>query len=250
MSTKILLLEDVIKTRSLRIFISFYKFVGLWPPAEGRQGSFRRSLYFLWTFLLHFNCTLIYICTMVINIVLRREIGDLYITLTEFGMLGKVIPFLKRYRTFQTFLQDLFTNPLLAVRNAEDREFYKDKLKHYQWIINVYISSCLVVVVSAGLSSIFSDPIRIPYPAWFPFDYRTRNVPYYIIFTYQNFGMTMHACMNLIWDCLMPFFMVNIHVQFLILGNRLQGGFTEPKNPIKTRQELIEFVEHYNGLVK
>lgn len=248
MSTPPVLLEDVIKTRSLRIFLSFYKYVGLWPPSSGE--SFRRSLYFLWTFLLHFNCTFIYICTMVVNIVVRQDIGDLYITLTEFGMLGKVIPFLKRHVQFQEFLQDLFTNPLLAVRDSQEKQLYRDNLRHYQRIINVYISSCLMVIVSAGLSSIFSDPIRIPYPAWFPVDYSARGLSYYIIFTYQNFGMTMHACMNLIWDCLMPFFMVNLHVQFLILGHRLRAGFSEPKNPLKTRQELIGFVEQYNGLVK
>lgn len=189
---------------------------------------------------------------MVLNNLLNpTNVNDLYISLTEIGMLGKCSHFLGRHRQFQAFVKDLFTNPLFALKSTHEREMYEKHLQHYRVVINTYMSSCLLVIIIAGLSSIVSDPISLSYPAWFPFDYSSsRNLAYYLVFVYQNCGMGMHCLMNLTWDCLMPFLLVNLRCQFEVLGGRLRRGFTTPRDPNRTRRELEQWINHFNHLVR
>ena len=248
---QLLSLRQVINIPSWRFFITVYKLTGLWPPSpDDERGSLRRRLYFCVATLGHSFFTFLYITTMLINIAINLDVNNLYISLTEFAMLGKAFHFLGRHLKFQAFIRDLFDNPTYALRDEEELRLYKKNLRHYAIIINVYMVSCVSVIVSAGLSSYFSDPITLPYPAWFPFDYSSsRNLAYYTIFLYQNFGMTMHCFMNLTWDCIMPYLMMNLRSQFEVLGHRLRQGFTEPKNHQKTREEIVANINHYNSIV-
>lgn len=245
-------LSQVINTPNWRLMVGTYKYLGLWPPPPNdRAPNHHRWLYLSAAFVLHSCCTLLYVSTMLINIVVNQNINDLYITLTELGMLVKCGHFLRRHLLFQAFVDDLFTNPVFSLRGPTEQEIYARNLRHYRLIVNGYMSFCLLFILLAGGSAMFSDPIALSYPAWFPFDYSSsRNLAYYLIFVYQNGGMAMHCMMNLTWDCLMPFLMVNLSTQFEILGHRMRNGFAEPRNPMECRQELVRNIEHYNALVR
>lgn len=244
-------LKEVINISNLRFFISTYKNLGLWAPQPDPDHPLRVTRYFLLTVIGHFFGSFLYALSMVTNVLLNVEFYDLYITLTELGMLGKCSHFCRRQRVFQQLLHWLFTNPTFALRNGHERQVYEQNLRHYRFVVNAYMGGCFIVLVSAGLSSIFSDPISLSYPAWFPVDYcSSRNLAYYVIFVYQNCGMATQCLMNATWDCLMPYMMVNLRSQFQVLSMRIERGFVAPKDPIRTRAEIVQWIQHYNDLVR
>lgn len=248
---QVLLLHEIIPIFIFRLFIGIYRTFGLWPPPPDTLNSNRRTWYFFFAGLYHFFFTLIYISTMVINFLITWDFNDLYITFTEFGMLGKVYHFFKRHKIFQAYLKDLYENPIFGLQDQKEKEIYTRNLKNYRLIVIMYMSSCFLVIVAAPVTSYYSDPIVLSYPAWFPVDYSSRrNLAYYLIFVYQNIGMTVHCLINLTWDCIMPFLMVNLRSQFEVLNHRLEMGFKDPRNSVNAKQELINHVKHYNALVE
>lgn len=243
--------SQVIDISNWRFMVATHKLLGLWPPPADNSSPYRRPLYFLVSGIFHLFCTFLYILTMLIQMCLSANISESYIALTELAMLGKCGHFFRRNREFQALVADLFKNPIFALRDHHEKERYEKNLQHYKVIVNSYMSLCLLVIVAGGFSSIFSDPIAISYPAYFPFDYSSsRNHAYYFVFFYQNIGMSLHCMINLTWDCIMPFLMVNLRSQFEILGHRLRLGFTDPKDSLKTRQEIIAGIKHFNALVR
>lgn len=75
---------------NLRFIVKLFKVIGIWPI-----GCSKRGFYYTWTFSYHILFTVLYILSMVMNLVVAYRINDLYITLTELAMFGKMVAVLR-----------------------------------------------------------------------------------------------------------------------------------------------------------
>ncbi|XP_037040275.1 odorant receptor 94b-like [Bradysia coprophila] len=72
------------------------------------------------------------------------------------------------------------------------------------------------------ISAIMSDNPRLPYPAWYPFGWKSNTSAYPWLYTYQVVGVIIQANLNMSLDLLAAYFMFMASIKLEIVGNRLQ----------------------------
>lgn len=111
-------------------------------------------------------------------------------------------------------------------KDLNEEQIVIKKMRIFTKMASGYMLVSLMAALM-GILSAFSDPPKMSFPAWFPFGLNDLSVTanFYGIFVYQNFGMLVHCLMNVSWDSLIIYLMVNIQLQFELLNYRIRKEF-------------------------
>lgn len=239
-------MDPIVNDTNLRFILKYFRAIGIWSI-----GYSNKTLYYTWTAAYHSFFTIVYILSMAVNIVVVFEIKDFYISLAVFAMFFKMVNLFNHQQRIHNILNRLHVATTFQVNDQEPQEvqLVKKKLGFYSKIAIYYkyvsLGTCLM-----GLLSAFRDPPQKSYPGWFPFGLDDLSVPrnFWGIFVYQNIGMVSHALMNVTWDSLFVYLMVNIQVQFELLNIRVRKEFLEIT--AGNEEKLKRVFRHYNEIVR
>lgn len=239
-------LRELISVPELKFSVRFFNLIGVWPLSERCQ-----VMYFIWTGLLHSLLTAAYLLSMVMKLITDFDLNDLYITLTEFAMAGKLINCLINYRRMQGVLKNLMDADIFQVAQLSETETIRGRLKHYGRIATAYKYMSLAAALSALVRSLVSDPPKMSFPAWYPFGLNnlcvTRN--FYVVLLYQNTGMLMHCLMNITWDNFLMYLLINIQMQLHLIATRFRD-YSETTNKQIQNGDLTRLFEHYTEIIR
>lgn len=239
-------MDPIINNNILRFTLKFFRTIGMWSI-----GCSNRTLYYTWTAAYHSVFTILYILSMATNIVVVFEMKDFYISLAVFATFFKMVTILNHQKRIHDILNRLHFAPTFQVNEQEPQEvqLIKKKFRFYSKIGTCY-KYVVIGTCSMGLISAFSDPPQKSYPGWYPFGLDDLSVPikFWGIFVYQNIGMFSHALMNVCWDILLVYFMVNIQVQFELLNMRLRKDFLEIT--AENEEKLKRIFKSYNEIIR
>lgn len=216
-------MEPIRENANLRFNLRFYKAIGIWAVGSGHK-----RIYYAWTVAFHSLFTVLYLTSMIVNLVTAYRINDLYITLAEFAMFSKMVNIFKFQDRIHSVLRRFHYEDSFAVneKDAQEVKFVEEKMSAYTKIATAY-KLMSVAAGLMGLLSAFSDPPRMSYPAWFPFGLNDQSVRrnFFLIFVYQNIGMMCHCLMNVTWDNLFIYLMVNLQLQMRLMNERVRKEF-------------------------
>ncbi|XP_037040272.1 putative odorant receptor 71a [Bradysia coprophila] len=216
-----------VQIRKLGTFaaVDKFKFVlklcGLWP--SGIPYSYLSILYNWYSLAFIFVFLFPYILAINVNIFFTEDVVEatntLCMGLTVMALFGKSLNFRFFLRRIQNLLR---TSETFQLESDREVEFVDQKMVPFNKLCNcVYCFSNLAIAFNS-IEAIVSAEARLPYAAWFPFDWKSNSTTYALVCIYQVVGMVIVANLNLSIDLLSVYLMHVTSVKLEILGNRLR----------------------------
>lgn len=141
--------KEVIETKSVKFFKNFFNLIGIYKmPSNSR-------FYNIWPYCLHPVFTVLYVSAMIINISLNLKIGDLYMTLTEVAMFGKMVSVFRLQSKIQALLERIETDKVFYLKDDSELKIVVSKMKSFEWIYNFYKYVSLNVCVMGAVQALF-----------------------------------------------------------------------------------------------
>lgn len=231
-----------------RINIFMLKFIGLWPKSDG---SYRLNLYLLQSAILISVLLVGHIFFQTINIFfifddLEAVTGTVFILLTEVMAIFKSYYLIKNIKILKQLMMMLNDN-LFQPKNNKQIKAVEPFLKFWTFI---YYG---LTVISAGAIvfwSVFpildtSHEQRLPFLAWYPFNYQTS--PYYeLVYVYQIMSTSYIGSVNLNIDTLIACLNMYSGCQFDLLCDNLKNieGVKENNN------QLVQCILHHKMILE
>lgn len=251
-----MIVEPILNDAS-RNFMFFLRLFGLYPgPASSR-------LYIYYGYFIILVFSIIYTSSMVFELFRLRDWSDsteaIYMTLTEVALVVKILNF-----------RMLIKNMAEMVGLTQNFELESDDeielLRHYVKRL-VQISIFYYVAVSYAQSSVeiaaaFDESIALPYSAWYPyFDWKHNNYHYWVLFTYQVFGMFVTAFTNVSLELFGALLMCMNTFQMEVLGIRARKlGYYSVEINIRfrfsrdelrdVRSKLVRYIKHHQAITR
>lgn len=163
--------------RPVKIITTGLKLIGVW-----KLKGFSQYFYKIYTFIafLIFTAT---IASYLINLFLVEDleilISCLYIFLTIVGCYSKALNILvlhrQNYFNFASSMKDLDFYPYCC----KELLYFKKEYKSFNVTIKSYIIGPIVVLLLAYLTPLITSEYMLPYPCWFPFNWKTKENYWY-----------------------------------------------------------------------
>lgn len=160
--------------------IKFFKFVGIWPPNNKYK---YRYLYIIYGILFQLIFSYIYTglgvgnSTDVTNIKVMTE--QIFVGLAEISMCLRMTNFVVNFKETKNFLNIIKS---FKLRNQEEYALYKKKLSLFSPMMKFYLSCASFAVTFSCVAPLFDDEFRLPYPAWYPWDWSNFSNCFYLNF--------------------------------------------------------------------
>ncbi|CAD7090656.1 unnamed protein product [Hermetia illucens] len=228
-----------------------FKFVGLWHSKD--QWTAREYIHTTALLILFFIIYEILICINLAFIVdLESSSESLFISLTELSLLVKVFNFLGYHRKIRNLLQRI-QSARLAPKTEEEVDFFERFHKNFNFQRRMFINICIVCLSSGYVTSILSSEPRLPFPAWFPFDWKSSSRNFWIALLYDIVATTITAINNCCLDLFQAYMLFQISVFFRLLSTRLEAiGQSEVNENGQTKkppkEELLQCIKMHQQL--
>lgn len=145
-----------------------------------------------------------------------------YITLVCMVAFSKAIYIFRYKDTLQKLCRGI--EKFRPKANIKQETIFDNYLNQWHWLL--LFNSIIVPVIGATFWSVcplFNDNgIDLPFPAWYPFDYK-QPIVFQLIYAHQIISAVTCAILNLNVDELMAGLMYNIAGEFVILENNLEN---------------------------
>lgn len=120
-----------------------------------------------------------------------------------------------------------------------------------KWYMGAGTSACIF----SWVAPLFAYEATLPYPGWYPVDWKNDELTYWIVYMYQVIGVTFQTSTIILLQLLSIYFMAIIGAQLDILKHRLEklGNATDTeKDALQTLAELqlIDCIVVHNGILR
>ncbi|TDG49843.1 hypothetical protein AWZ03_003831 [Drosophila navojoa] len=180
-----------------------------------------------------------------------EEAGNvLYMALTEFVMIIKVINiWYRRQEAFQ-YIDELERDEVYKLQNKEENHFWKREQKIFQRIFYTYITGCVMVALTGYFSVFYQETYELPFSYYVPFDWRTPKF-YFYAWTYNVLAMTMCFLPNCLLDTMGCYFMFHIALLYRLMNRRLLALREAPEvKAIPELRHLFQLHKRVRSLTK
>lgn len=216
-----------IKIRKLGTFpiVERFKFIlklcGLW--SRDISSTYLLMLYNGYKVAFMFIFMLLYALTINTNIFFTDDVLEatdvLCMGLTVMALVGKSTNYGFFRRRIETLLR---ISEEFRLDSDQEVEFVNQQMVGFTKMCNfVYCFSNLAITFNS-IAAIMSEEVRLPYVAWFPFDWKSNSTTYMLVCIYQIFGMFMGANLNMSIDLMSIYLMHVVSIKLETLGNRLR----------------------------
>lgn len=247
------------KNRKLGTFsaVERIKFVillcGQWPV--GISSKLRRMLYNCISVTVFIIFVFLYDFLMCASVLFIEDVQEatenLHTSLTFLTTFGKAL----NYRFLFGRIQGLFRmSETFQLENVYESQFADRQMVRFNKLVTFLYCSANSAVSFSCIATVFSDTPRLPFPSWYPFDWKTNSTTYAWLYTYQVIGVMIQSNLNISLDLLTAYFMHVASVQLQILGVRLEklgkiNGDGRPNQKTNTK-DMIRCISAYNRIWK
>jgi len=121
---------------------------------------------------------------------------------------------------------------------------------HIQRISQLFLITYAILSICSGVLFIFERERSLPFPMWFPFDWKKSNIAYFGDLVFQEIAILSQALQNYPGDSFPPvaLYLVSEQCQLLIL--RISKIGYGSGNLKKNEQDLVNCIEDQNTLYR
>lgn len=212
--------------RPLEIVIRGLHYLGLWKGMEGTAHKF----YTLRTTLTYIIVTAT-VVSLGINLMYMDNLEDLIeflcIFLTEvadYVKLNSLIFNIKHYIKYISVVKDEDFRP----KSNLELKYYTNKYHYFMIFLKGFLTTSTVALSLYTSTAIFASEYTLPYPFWFPFDWKCKENYWYACISCIC-GLTVACFVCLFLDLFHSFVLCHLVVVYKLLNYRLEclGGKVE-----------------------
>ncbi|KAH8238664.1 hypothetical protein KR038_006307 [Drosophila bunnanda] len=162
-------------------------------------------------------------------------------TILKFGMYV-----LKLYKLAE--MKEVIAQLDSRVRGEEQIRYHRHMAKYLQRLSRVFLATYLTVMVNTGISFLFRSERSLPFPLWFPFDWKHSTVAYVAVVLFQEVGIFCQVLQNFADDSFPPLALYLIAEQCQLLILRISSIGCGPDNQVANEKELVNCIQDQNRL--
>ncbi|XP_011180402.2 odorant receptor 94a-like [Zeugodacus cucurbitae] len=213
-------LEEFDNISGGRRVIKILKLLGLWHYG----GAFKMP-YLLYSGLLHSSFTIPYTIMMCLDVVqasnLEKFTNTMYMTLTELGLVAKLVNVWIYSRLLVDFFAAFTNDKLYKLQDAEEQLSWRRTQGNYARIAFLYFAMSLGALASAFVGVLYSEDYELPFPYAPPFDWRTPRGYWYAYF-YELLAMPVTCLSNCAFDMIQCYMLLQLSLCFKLISGRLE----------------------------
>lgn len=196
-----------------------FQISGIWTGQKGWPFLYKVYAVLVQTFLFF-----AFGISMCINLASIKNIEDItesfYMTLTIILMLIKILNLVVRSGNLLQFLEGV-NSPLIEPETDGELEMFKRAYSSFNRQRNFLLVCGWSCILSALYASAFGDGDKLPYPGWFPFDWKHNQKYFWIAYSYQVFAMGLSCTTNVSTDLTGGYLSFQVSIFFRLVSRRL-----------------------------
>lgn len=230
------------------IFIQIFRYTGTWLPQEiSYSYSFYASFTYIMFVVFYTISTIMYLLSVTNVNDATQGIFMITIVLQLFSKATCILFYNKRIRK----LLHRFHNDF-ELQSDDEHDFIHRKLRSFLNLLVPYLILCFTCVTAASVGSAFKTNVELPFPLWYPLNWKTDNLSYWIawshitVATYFAIGATPTVQM---FSSYVMFF---IGVLMNVLGQRLSNLWSDQDGNRKSKDvnDLIKCVQMHQNILE
>ncbi|XP_018785120.1 PREDICTED: odorant receptor 94a-like [Bactrocera latifrons] len=230
-----------------RRVIKILKLLGLW-----HYGGAMRTPYLLYSGLLHSVFSIPYTTMMCMDVVqasdLEKFTYTMYMTLTELGMVVKLVNVWFYSRLLVDFFAAFTHDKLYQLQDAEEQQSWQRTQKNYSRVAFLYFTISLSTLATAFVGVLYSDEYELPFPYAPPFDWRTPR-GYWYAYCYELLAMPISCLSNCAFDMIQCYMLLQLSLCFKVISARLErmgalreGSTTHGFSEVRFHRDFVDIV--------
>lgn len=197
-----------------------FKLCGLWPNQLSGYLSILYKFYsisIIVIFLFLYDLSLIVYIFYIENV--EEATNSLCMTMTLITLFGKVLNFKIFLRRIQNLL---VMGEKFTLENDQEALLVDQRISFYNHLTTFLFFSANIAASSIYTGTFMSEEARLPFLAYFPFDWKSNFTTYVLICIYQIIGMSIQSNLNVTMDLFSAYLMHVASIKLEILGVRLE----------------------------
>lgn len=197
-----------------------FSYCGLWPKNMPRWLSILYNFYnlnIIVIFLFLYDLAFILYIPFLENV--EEATNNLCITLTLITLFGKVLNF-KMYLSKIQNLSHIAEE--FELENEQESYLVNQRISFYNKLTLLLLCTANTSACSNYVGALLSSEVRLPYLAWYPFEWRSNSSTYILLYMYQVIGMFIQCNLNVGMDLFSAYLMYVGSLKLEILGMRLE----------------------------
>lgn len=228
------------------MILKFFRVCGLWPVK-----SRHRWLYYIYATVFHFIWTFSYISFKLANMFIETDLSDLTlgfaILLAEITLVGRIISLIANFEDILLCLT--FVKKIQILDDNEERIYRKEMSLFSK------LKLLCIILTSCGLLASWAAPFLsieriLPYPGWYPIEWKQNDLNYWIIFLFQLIGTAFGAYGMAFLQLFSIYWMVITGAQLSVLRYRFMNLGKSHKTAEKSGTELNECVQFHLEIIR
>lgn len=236
-------------SRGVETLKFIFNILGLWPKKWPYWLSMLYSFYslnILIIFLFLYNLSLTIYILFIDNV--EEATNNLCMTITLITLFGKVLNF----KFFLLEIQNLLHfGEEFELENDDEKLFVDERILFFNKLMLFLYISANMAGSSIYVGAFLSSEARLPFLAWFPFDWKSNYTAYVFLYVYQVIGMVIQSNLNVTMDLFSAYLMHIGSVKLELLGKRLQKLSVFPEQgQLNLRMDKKAENQHISSLVR
>ncbi|KAJ6635875.1 Odorant receptor 94b [Pseudolycoriella hygida] len=229
--------------------LKFFLLCGLWPT-ESRY----RWIYGIYATTFHFVFTIAYIYFKLVNLFIETDLRLLtvgfFIFVAEISLVVRIVNLIANFNDISKCL-----NMIKEIKIFDGNEFQimNDNFTFFSKVMTLYIGCGTSACLCSWGAALFSSEPMLPYPAWYPIDWKMNNQSYWFAFSYQVIGVTFQAYCIILLQLFSIYLMSVVGAQFDVLKYRLENlgrcVAIEHPNHQATENQFIQCVQLHQNVI-
>lgn len=237
--------------KSISGMTKFFIVCGLWPTAKRF-----RWLYIIYALIFHIIFNIIYLFCKFMNFFFETNkdmltVGS-FLILAESSLFIRIINLLLHFPQVMNSLQMIKD---FRIYDENEVILMNRHLSLFSTIMKWYMGAGTSACIFSWVAPLFSSEKMLPYPGWYPLDWKNDEQSYWIVFMYQVIGVTFQTSTIILLQLLSIYFMTVIGAQLDILKYRLEnlGNDLAKKNEMlltSAELQLIDCIVVHNDILR
>lgn len=153
-----------------------------------------------------------------------------------------------------------FEQVMICLKMIENFSIYDESevtvmnkhLSSFSTIMKCYLSAGTSACIFSWSAPLFSNEPMLPYPSWYPFDWKNDLQSYWILYTYQVVTVTFQVASIILLQLLPVYLLAVIGAQLDILKYRLANLGNIPMEMFRENAELnlVNCIEAHNEILR
>lgn len=230
--------------------LKFFRICGLWPSK-----SKYKWIYCIYATIFHSIFTFAYIYFKFVNLFVETDLRLLtvgfFIFLAEVSLFVRIVNLLINFDDVTMCLNMVKE---IQIVDHNEYEIVQQNLSLFSKVMTFYISCGASACACSWGAALFSSEPMLPYPAWYPIDWKVNNRSYWIAFSYQVVGVSFQAFGIILLQLFSIYLMAVIGAHFDVLKYRLEnlgsGNVIDGTNHHETESKFVRCIKSHQEIIR